>query len=496
VTPPHAARRGAARRDDAPAEDLAPGLERLFDRVPVEDAYRIEGIEGEIPEWVRGTYYVNGPARFARGDVAYRHWLDGDGMVCALAFGDDGVRFANRFVVSEKLAEEEAAGRALYRTFGTAFAGDRLVRGVALASPVNVSVYPWAGRLLAFGEQGLPWELDRETLATLGPFDFGRRLNPISPFAAHAAIDKESGELLNFGVSFSADRPRLDLYRFDAGGDLVYRRRLPLDAPRSVHDFTLSKRHAVFYLSPYVLDMGRLMGGGATLLECLDWRPELGSVLLVASRETGEEVARLPIGDKYSLHLVNAYDDERSEGEGAGRLVVDVVELEEPVYGDYREMPDLFVDVEPGQPVRRAVDLERGEVVDERRIDYRRACDFPAVAAGRVARPYDELWLLGISATGRRGRKFFDELVHARWSTGAAESWRAPAGRYLGGEPVHVPHPDDPDRGVVVCQELAPAERRAAFLLFDAHAVPEGPLARLPLRHPIPPLFHACWDPA
>jgi hypothetical protein len=40
------------------------------------------------------------------------------------------------------------------------------VRDLALASPVNVSVYPVAGRLLAFGEQGLPWELDPVTLET------------------------------------------------------------------------------------------------------------------------------------------------------------------------------------------------------------------------------------------------------------------------------------------------------------------------------------------
>lgn len=482
--------REAARRDE-PAADFAPGLERLFDRVPIEASYRVEGIEGEIPAWLRGSYYVNGPARFARGGVAYRHWLDGDGMVCALAFDEGGVRFTNRFVASEKLVEEEAAGRALYRTFGTAFAGDRLVRGIALASPVNVSVYPWSGRLLAFGEQGLPWELDRDTLETLGPFDFGRRLNAVTPFAAHAAIDKRTGELLNFGISFSAERPHLNLYRFAADGALVYRRRLPLDAPRSVHDFTLSQRFAVFYLSPYVLDMGRLLGGAATLLDCLDWRPDLGSVLLVVERDSGEEVVRLPIGEKYSLHLVNAYE----EG-GGDRLVVDVIELEEPVYDDYREMPDLFVDVEPGQPVRRVIDLGRGAVVDERRIDYRRACDFPAVAAARTGLPYDELWMLGIGATGRPGRKFFDELVHARWSTGSAETWRAPAGRYLGGEPVHVPDPSGSDRGVILCQELEPADRRAAFVLFDAQAVGAGPVARIPLRHPVPPLFHACWHPA
>ena len=51
--------------------------------------------------------------KFARAGLRYRHWLDGDGMVCALAFGDDGARLTNRFVRSEKFVREEEAGRAL-----------------------------------------------------------------------------------------------------------------------------------------------------------------------------------------------------------------------------------------------------------------------------------------------------------------------------------------------------------------------------------------------
>src|SRR5689334_21382726 len=66
--------------------DRAPGLERCFLFNAVEDAYAVTGIEGRIPAWLRGSYYVNGPARFERGGVRYQHWLDGDGMVCALHF--------------------------------------------------------------------------------------------------------------------------------------------------------------------------------------------------------------------------------------------------------------------------------------------------------------------------------------------------------------------------------------------------------------------------
>jgi carotenoid cleavage dioxygenase-like enzyme len=183
--------------------DLAPGLERAFAFVPRERSCPV-AVEGDVPAFLRGTYYLNGPARFERGGVRYRHWLDGDGMVCALTLFDGGARFACRFVRSGKYTAEEEAGQALFRTFGTAFPGDRLVRGIALESPVNVSVYPWGDTLLAFGEQGIPWELDPVTLETRGLYTFGGALNPVTPFAAHPKIDPETGELFNFGVSFAS----------------------------------------------------------------------------------------------------------------------------------------------------------------------------------------------------------------------------------------------------------------------------------------------------
>ena len=47
--------------------------------------------------------------------------------------------------------------------------------------------------------------------------------------------------------------------RFDAGGGLLSRRRVPLPFPASIHDFGLSPRFAVFYANPYLLDMAPLM---------------------------------------------------------------------------------------------------------------------------------------------------------------------------------------------------------------------------------------------
>jgi len=66
-------------------QDYAPLLERAFSLDPCEQGYDVEAITGEIPDFVQGTYYLNGPARFGRAGLQYRHWLDGDGMVCAPA---------------------------------------------------------------------------------------------------------------------------------------------------------------------------------------------------------------------------------------------------------------------------------------------------------------------------------------------------------------------------------------------------------------------------
>jgi carotenoid cleavage dioxygenase-like enzyme len=72
--------------------------------------------------------------------------------------------------------------------------------------------------LLAFGEQGLPWVLDPETLETQGQFTFNGRLNDASPFAAHPKFDTDTQEMFNFGIFFSERAPRLYLYCFAPDG--------------------------------------------------------------------------------------------------------------------------------------------------------------------------------------------------------------------------------------------------------------------------------------
>ena len=466
-------------------EDYAPLIERAFSFTPSEQSYVIEDIEGDIPKFIRGTYYMNGPARFSRGDFRYNHWLDGDGMVYALRFEDGLVEFTSRFIRSAKYVAEEEAGRPLFRAFGTAFESDRLKRGVMLESPVNVSVYSYAGTLLAFGEQCLPVELDPLTLETRGEFNFHGALNDVSPFAAHPKLDHATGEMFNFGVAFAANEPYLNFYHFDAGARLVFRKRLLLEYPCSIHDFGLSQNYAVFYFSPYILDMQAFIRDRQSLLDSLRWEPERGSRLVIVSRETGDKVTQLNIGSSHCLHFINCFEDD-------GRLIIDVVELERPIYDQYRQIPNLFTEICEGWPIRFTVDLKSYELTETSEVHYRLAPDFPAINPSLITQPYDDFWMLGISTTGNYGRKFFDQLVHVKWlGKCACDVYKAPARHYLGSEPSFINNPRG--SGAVICHVFDAENNSSSFALFDAMRIDCGPIALLRLKEPIHLGFHASF---
>jgi carotenoid cleavage dioxygenase-like enzyme len=293
--------------------------------------------------------------------------------------------------------------------------------------------------------------------------------------------------MFNFGVSFSPAEPILNFYRFSATAKLLMRTRIPLPYPCSLHDFGLSTQYAVFHISPHLLNVDQLRHEGRTTMQSLTWEPERGRQLLILNRTNGQLQAAIPFGRGYCLHQINAFEEN-------GRLTVDLVEYERPIYDQYQIVPDLFTTVPPGKPVRLVVDAEQGKLIERRELAYSNAPDFPVVAPSAASRPSNDFWALGISATGRLGRKFFDQLVHASWSDGAGlDIYHAPPRCYVAGEPAFVANPADPKQGAIICPIFNAEERATTFAIFDAFAVRRGPAATVRLRTPIHLGFHATF---
>jgi all-trans-8'-apo-beta-carotenal 15,15'-oxygenase len=468
--------------------DFAPHLEAAFDLQLAEGEIDVEHVDGELPPWVRGTYYLNGPARFARSGTRCRHWLDGDGRVCAVRFGEGGLTAAARLVRTAKYLEEERAGHAVFRAFGTACGPNRLRRGLVTESPANVSVHAYRGALLAFGEQSRPYELDPRTLETRGVFDFAGELGELTPFSAHPRFDPATGEMFNFGVAFSPVDPRLHVYRFGPNGrQLAPRQLVKLPYPCSVHDFALGTRFAVFHISPYLLDSEGFLRRGQTTMESLSWQPDRGSQLLLVPRKRGGEVGAVPVGRGYCLHLINAFDN-------GNEVTVDLIEFDRPVYDQYQSLPELFADAPFGQPVRYVIDAANLRVIERRALDYNRSPDFPLTAPGASGAAYRDFWMLGISAAGVRGRKFFDQLVHGDWQRGT-EVYQAPPGTYFAGQPGFVPPRDPGQPGALICPVFDAARSASSVAVFNAHEVAAGPLATARLGQSFHLGFHSCFVP-
>ncbi len=461
------------------------GVERVFERNGSDrGAARVHEIEGALPALPDGTWYLNGPGRFDRGGLRYGHWLDGDGLIRAMTFRGGEVSFASRFVRTRKFAAEEGAGRPLFRTFGSTFAGDRLnERGTALETPANVSIVNYAGMLLALGEQGEPWRIDPDTLEASVPFDAFGAITPITPFAAHAKVDAITGEMFNFGVSFSERQPTLHVFRFDATGRQVFRSRVPLHCSCTIHDFALGPTLAVFYASPFVLNFDRIRRG-SSVMQSLEWRPELGTRVIIVSRGTGELIASIPAGDRYCLHTINCF-------EVAGLVILDVIEMPRPIYDAYA-VPRLFDRPIESVPVRLFIDPAEGRIISRRELRGGRAPEFPALEQRSPMRHYESFWALDIARASSSGPKFYDRLTRFEWyETGEPDTAVADEGTLFGGEPTVL---RDEAGGVwAICQVFETTRRRGGFAVFDAFQLHRGPVARVWLDIPTPMAFHGVF---
>jgi all-trans-8'-apo-beta-carotenal 15,15'-oxygenase len=312
-------------------------------------------------------------------------------------------------------------------------------------------------------------------------------LNEVSPFAAHAKFDPATGRMGNFGISFSAAHPVLNLYEFDDAGNLLSRRRYAMRAAHSIHDFGFSARHFVIFMNPLVMDFTAFLQDGLPVQDSLRWQPESGAQILAVPRERSRPPFSVPVNCAYSLHFINCFEQE-------GLLIVDLIELDRPIYAEYQPIPDLFSTAPLGRPVRYRIDLKRGTLLDRSSLPYDRLPDFPSIPPHLYSRPYDAFWVLGIGSAGQPGRKFFDQVARCSWSSLSAEDvYEAAYGDYLAGEPVFVANPGMPNEGIVIVQHLIPAADRVEYLILDAFRLQQGPIATLPLKHPLHPGFHASF---
>lgn len=455
-----------------------------------EHAYWIEDIEGEVPVGLRGTLFRNGPGRFERGGVAYKHPFDGDGMICALTFTGDRVHFRNRFVRTEGYVRESAAGRILFKNvFGTLRPGGfwNNAFDFSFKNVANTNVILYAGRLLALWEAAPPYRLEPRTLGTMGIDELDGTLHPGLPFSAHPKLDPFSGELLNFGVSTVpglSPQSTLYLYRITLEGQVITDSTHTVPGLAFIHDFACTENYYIFLQNPMALDPLPFLLGWKGAGECLRLAEGVPMRILLVPRAGGPLVT-VETEPFFVFHHVNAFERD-------GRVVVDSVRYEEylsaPADRDFRQTD--FTQVPPGRVWRTEIDLGRGRV--ETRALCERPTEFPQVHPERVGRPYRYAYLG--TTHGVRDNAPLQAILKLDTETGHEQIHSfAPTG--FVGEPVFIPRPDATreDDGWLLVLVYSSDEHRSEFVILDANDLDRPPLTRLKLKHHVPYGLHGTF---
>ena len=461
--------------DGSPRID--PYLSGNFAPVRSEDDFKL-AVQGEIPAGLSGAFYRNGPnPQF--DPIDDYHWFSGDGMIHGFFVEGGQVHYRNRYARTPKWNLENAAGRALWGTFGNPMTSDPSVAGQD-GGVANTNILWHAGRLMALEEGHPPLEMDPVTLETRGYLNQYR-----GRVTAHPKIDPETGEMVWFGYS-SGEGPLNATVSYgvtDKAG--VVTRRDDFEAPycSMVHDFLVTRRHALFPILPLTGSLERAMTGGPPFA----WEPDKGAFVGVMARGAGVDTLRwFQTEACYVFHPMNAWED--------GDLIhADVMEYPTaPLFPNADGSAGLASEA---RLVRWTFDLAAPSNQIKRTPLDDLAGEFPRFDERRAGLAYRHGWFaVGAAARTNRG---FDSIAHIDLQTGRRVTY-AFGGNDGVSEPVFVPRAADAAEGDgwLLCTVYRAEENTSDLAIFNALDITSGPvaLARTPRRVPFG--FHGNWRPA
>jgi len=461
----------------------------LLSSLPDEMDYRCE-IEGRLPA-LNGTLFRIGPGLYDRGPDRKRMMLDGDGMVQALDLTDGTARFRNRFVRTAKYIAEEKAGRYIYPTFSTHGSGPlRHNLGINIVNQANTTVIEWAGRIFAFDEGQRPYELDSR-LETLGERSLDDKQMQLR-YWAHWKLDAVH-QRLHLLAMVAGPKPAAHVVSLDLKGEIAERQIIPLPRSVYIHDWFVTAGHFAFLLHPAFISLPRILKiatGRETFAHAIEWRPEKGSVLTIASRD-GSETRNLEVDPCWMWHSINAFDEgpdvvmDFIGGEMGGGLGDEDSPLFEIMRGKEPVMPSDPINlprrlrVRPGQ-----------KAVEEKILAEGANFELPCVSATERGRPYSQAYMIQADS----GAIFAHALCELDGHTLATRSYDFGPHAFCS-EPVICDALNGEAGHYLITQIYDSLSKRSHFAVMDRRDFMAGPVARIHLRHHVPLSFHGYWSP-
>ncbi|XP_063612171.1 beta,beta-carotene 15,15'-dioxygenase-like [Penaeus indicus] len=186
-------------------------------------------VDGEIPLWLEGNLFRNGPGVLNIGDTWYNHLFDGMAVLHKFTIKGGEAFYRSRILESDTYKKNTAANRIVIDEFGTRAYPDPCktilqrfmskFSGLQLDSPdvsdnCSVSMCYFSDQLFAMTETSLMRRVDPETLHTVGGRTNITNYVAVNMATAHPHVDPD-GTVYNMGTSFTGNKgPTYNIIKF------------------------------------------------------------------------------------------------------------------------------------------------------------------------------------------------------------------------------------------------------------------------------------------
>ena len=445
-------------------------------------------VEGEIPKDLNGLHVRNGPNRRFEAPGRY-HWFDGDGMLHAVHFEGGRALYRNRWIMTDGLREELAAGRALWQGIKDRPRSDR--PDMPLKNTANTDVRFYAGRLVAtWYLGGAPYACSADDLATLGPLALDPRLLGL-PISAHSKVDERSGEFLFF--AYGREPPYMHYGVMDHHGTLKTFMPVALPGPRLPHDMAVTQHYTVLHDLPLFNDMAAL-GAGRHKLE---FHAELPARFGVVPRHgTPQQIRWFEASPTYLYHVSNAWEED--DGRGGVEIVMTGTPFRAPRDAggalDAQRLPKMLATLDSDHVFHEwRFNLRTGRT-HERVIDDIVNQEFPVINASMLGRKTRYSWNLLMARPAEPENPRFTGLVRYDLELDRCTTYHEGMHRWFS-EALFAPrdNPQAEDDGYLVGFVWDDVQQASFVAIFDAHDIAQGPVARIRVPQRVPHGFHATW---
>lgn len=485
--------------------DLIPGTYRIgFTNLDEEISINDLEITGKIPDWLSGTLFRNGPAKFSANN-SYTDWFDGLAMVHAFSFNNSKVSYANKYLKTddythvEKYSNMNYGGfakdpcKSIFKKFFSLFIPEKKQFNMPNA---NVNIAKYGDHLIALTEVPLPIEFDKETLETLGIFNYNDKY-PHKQIheSAHPHYDPEKKENLSYFTKFGR-QSFLNLYRIkDGSQEREIITSIEVDNPSYMHSFAITKNYAILTAIPLVVNPLDLITKNQAFIKNFKWKPELGTKFIVIDRINNKLKDIFKAEPFFTFHHVNAFEKDN-------QIIVDIVTYPDSSSIAQADMANILKPInkkdndsmkhyqcdDTGRLKRFIINLD-SKIVDSK-ILAEEFIELPRINYEKYnSKEYSYVYAFSKKLPGIP--YVADKLVKININDGDTKIWQEEF--CYPSEPVFVSSPNakEEDDGVVLSVILDAKKERSFLLILDAKEFKE--IARAQVPHHIPFGIHGAF---